>query len=310
MVKREFARLRADPGGETKALVRRAFWRFARRFTPALAVDRDGLRLFLSTDDDGIGRRLFAYPRVPESDIREAYEALRALPAVAARLDDGEILEIGGNIGSHTVEFLKNFGAARVTSIEPHPANCALLRQNATANAVADRVTILELALSDRDGTIELDVSSSNSDDHRISVGDRGEADATQTIPVRSASLDFLVASGEIDLDAIGLVWMDAQGHEAHILSGAEALLARDIPIVTEYWPQGLRHAGGLDRLHALLAEHFELVAEIEPSPGGPPRLMTIDELIALEGERTGRSGEGWLGTTLILSRKLSLAAG
>ena len=117
MVKREFARRRADPGGETKALVRRAFLALRAPFhacaSPSIATV---YALFLSTDDDGIGRRLFAYPRVPESDIREGERS----PARVARRRGASPgwpdLEIGGFIGSRTVQFLKNFGAARATS--------------------------------------------------------------------------------------------------------------------------------------------------------------------------------------------------
>ena len=133
-------------------------------------------------------------------------------------------------------------------------------------------------------------------------------------IPLREAPFISPWRRARSTSDAIlGLVWMDAQGHEAHILSGAEVLHAPDIPIVTEYWPQGLRHAGAgsIDCMRRACLNTLQLVAEIEPSPGGPPRPMTIDELIALEGERTGRSGaRAGLGLTLILSRKLSLAAG
>ena len=66
--------------------------------------------------------------------------------------------------------------------------------------------------------------------------------------------LDSLAEKEVVDLNAIDLVWMDAQGHEAHILAGAESLMTMDIPILTEYWPYGLRRAGALDRFHSLVA--------------------------------------------------------
>ncbi len=167
---RQIRRLRADFGIESEALVRRAVWRVAKRITPVMAVDKDGLRFFVSTADQTLGRRLFCYRRVPQRDIERAFSVLRAIPGVAARLDGSPVLEIGANIGSHTVELVTRYGAGSVVAIEPDPGNFSLLRQNVLANDLADRATLLQLAASDIDGSVQLELSESNPGDHRVRV--------------------------------------------------------------------------------------------------------------------------------------------
>ncbi len=315
-IRRLAGRLASDFPTEAEALSRRAFWRLATRFTPYLAVDREGMRLLVSTADETIGRRLFVYHRTPELDIVAAFEALRSIPGLDERLRDVNVLEIGANIGSHTVEMIRRYRARSVLAIEPHPDNCELLRQNVLANGVAERVSLLEVALSDQDGSVALEVSGDNSGDHRVRVNGSGSGSGEagrSTIEVRAARLDSLVESGELALGEIGLVWMDAQGHEAHILRGATRLLSSDVPIMMEYWPYGLRRAGGLDALHELIRATYSHVIDVSPPHGPAPRLIRSDQLPQLEAEY------GWTrdpedplpGTDLILMRGLgrSLAA-
>src|SRR5947209_17814598 len=129
-LERQLGRLVADFPGELHALRRRAFWKAAQRFTPVLAVDRDGGRLFVSTADLVLGRRLFCYPDARETDIVYAFQALRSIPGVADRLNGCRAIEIGANIGSHTVEMLRDYGVGSVTAIEPDSDNAALPLQN------------------------------------------------------------------------------------------------------------------------------------------------------------------------------------
>ncbi len=305
-MRRLLGRFAADFPTEADALKRRVFWRVASRFTPYLAVDREGMRLLVSTTDRTIGRRLFVYHRTPELDIVDAFGALRSIPGLDERLRSVGVLEIGANIGSHTVDLVRHYGASSVLAIEPHPENCELLRQNMLANGVADRVKLLEIALSDQDGVVQLEVSGDNSGDHRVRVNGNRSAGGN-TIEVRAARLDSLVEAGEISLNDIGLVWMDAQGHEAHILRGASRLLKSDVPIMMEYWPYGLRRAGGLEALHELIRDHYSHVIDVSPPDRPAPRLISSDQLPQLEREY------GWAadpddplpGTDLILMRGL-----
>ncbi len=301
---RQLKRLTSDFPTEYDALKRRAFWRLAARFTPMLAVDREDGRFLVSTDDLHIGRRLFVYHTVAERDIKEAFAALHGAARMAA-LDGRTVVELGANIGSHTVAMLEDYGAGSVVAVEPDPSNCQLLRQNLVANGLADRAAVLPVAVSDREGVVELELSAVNSGDHRVRLSGGGDSPGTRpTIEVRATTFDALVESGEVDLDAVGLVWVDTQGHEGHVLSGAGRLLASDIPVLMEYWPNGLRRAGGLDTLHELVAEHYEYVIDVSPAGDAPPRTLPAAELRSLEADYGWASnGDQEIGTDLILAK-------
>ncbi len=192
------------------------------------------------------------------------------------------MLEIGANIGSHTVEFLMHYRADHVVALEPDPGNFALLRHNVLANDLAERTTLLQLAASDSDGIVELELSPDNAGDHRVRVSGKANG-ARPTVTVRAASVDSLERAEKLDLEAVSLVWMDVQGHETHVLRGARRLLGSEVPIVMEYWPGGLRRSGTLDALHELVAAHYRYVIDLDTRGDGQPRVISSSELPALE---------------------------
>jgi hypothetical protein len=49
---------------------------------------------------------------------------------------------------------------------------------------------------------------------------------------VEAVTLDRLVADGLIPPERVGLLWIDAQKHEARILAGASRLIEAGVPIV------------------------------------------------------------------------------
>lgn len=273
-------------GGRDHALRLLAF-RLARRVTPFVAVDAGDLRYVVSTDDTaGAGIAAFVHGDFEADTMRRTVAALAEHAGIDS-LRGRNVLEVGANIGTETVSLVVRHGAARVVAIEPDVSNVSLLRANVELNGLREFVEVHHLALSDTDGTLELELSDDNWGDHRIRVERPsgpsvvGE-DRRATASVATRRLDTLVASGEIDLHAIDVVWMDVQGHEGHVLAGAERLLESDIPVMTEYWPYGLRRAGGLDRFHALVARSFSLAVDLRPSPGAPPRVLPAADLAGL----------------------------
>jgi Methyltransferase FkbM domain len=103
-------------------------------------------------------------------------------------------------------------------------------------------------------GTLEMELSSDNPGDHRV----RERVDGTlpespsfressrRTIRIEARTLDDLLGSDSLAAGAqdVQLLWIDVQGHELHVLRGAEALLGRRVPVVMEFWPYGLARAG------------------------------------------------------------------
>jgi FkbM family methyltransferase len=194
------------------------------------------------------------------------------------------VLDIGANIGTETVSFIVRHGAERVIAMEPDPENLRFLRANIALNGVQDQVDVHALALSDRDQTLVFERSADNWGDHRVRVQDPsgpalGGEDARTTIEVQARTLDSLASDGTIDIGAVDLAWIDTQGHEAHVLAGASCLAT--IPILTEYWPYGLRRAGGLERFSELTRDRT--VVDLRGSgPYSPDDFVVDTDLLLL----------------------------
>jgi len=275
--------VRNTDGARGEALRSHAFNQ-ASRLTPFLGVEHDGVRYVVSTSEFGVGFPTFVFGSFADETMDGMLTALEQHAGITT-LSGLTVLEVGANIGTETVALLVRRGVKRVVAVEPDAENVRLLRANLALNGVQDRVEIHELALSDTDGTVVLESSSHNCGDHRIRVAEPHGPDLLQegrreTAEISARRLDSLAEAGEIDLADIDLVWMDAQGHEAHILAGAERLAAAGTPVVTEYWPYGLRRAGALDRFHDLVAHRYGTVVDLR------------DPTVALDASRVAELAE------------------
>ena len=255
-------------GGQRRALIREQFFRLARRFTPLLVAEQDGLRFYVRTDDLGVGRVTFTDMSIERRTLEHAFACLEALGTPPEKLHSGSFVDIGANIGTTSITAVAKQMVAGAICIEPLPDNQALLEQNAELNGVAGRVELLPFAASDREGEVLFERSADNWGDGRVRVngaaapGEFGEAER-ETFDVPATTLDALQQKGEIAPEETSLVWIDAQGHEAQILAGARTLLGSGLPVVTEFWPYGLRRAEGLERFYELTAEMFSRYVDL-----------------------------------------------
>lgn len=252
---------------------RERFLAHARRYTPIIAVDdRNGHRYFVSTSDPALARGLFlnrAFETENLDSLLEVFGAEGYRPQ--------QIIDVGANIGTTSINLLARMPGANGIAFEPHSDNFRLLRQNLLANDMTDRVKTFNAAVSDRDGTVQLELSPQHPGDHRVRVTEapgRFAEDTWEVTMVPARKLDSVVDQGHIDPDTPSLLWIDAQGHEAQILSGAKRLW--HVPTVVELWPYGLRRAAGLDLFIDLVAT-YEKVIEL----GDRPRTLTRTDFLA-----------------------------
>lgn len=250
---------------------------WAGKLSPMAAVDDDGLRYLMSTTDV-LGRHLYVHRDYEQAVMHAALGLLEDRSGRRPFLAGRTFLDVGANLGSSVIPALKRFGAARGIAFEPAPANYDILRCNLILNGVDAVVEAHRMALSDHDGDDELELSFDNSGDHRIRIADgsrdgegffREETRSSVTVP--TARLDTLVDQGRVDASQLGLVWVDVQGHEAQVLTGADTLLStdHDIAFVIEFWPYGLRRAGGLDALCRLVADRFDTIIDVRAAQSG-----------------------------------------
>jgi FkbM family methyltransferase len=266
------AAVRREP--RLKALAGRQLMRALSQVTPAIAVERDGRRIFVSTHDRGdITTAVFASGSYERETVDRAIEALRHARGLDEPLRDGCFVDVGANIGITTLEVFRRHGARRGVAVEPHPELFKLLRHNMIEAGIDDRVHACEVAASDHDGHARLALARGNLGDNRIASDARpqydGDLDARTTVAVPTRRLDTLLSEAGVSPAECSVVWLDIQGHEPRALAGADDLIACGVPIICEYWPDGLEALSSRHQFHTLVAERFDSVLDLDGAARG-----------------------------------------
>ena len=264
---RDLAKVIVNYRGARRAFPRQLLYPLLRRSSGALLVPFGRAQLLIPTDDLEIGRVVFAtggYERLYMARAVEEMARLGFQPAGRTFVD------IGANIGTSTIDALLEFGFARAVCFEPEKRNFRLLAANVALNGLEDRVQAYPTALSDEAGLRLLNTSATNRGDNRIIAADQSIRDGCENIvEVECRRFDDLVDDGSITLDEVGLIWLDAQGHEPSVLKGAGKAMAAGIPVVMEYLPAALQASGTLGALEAMIREHYTTVIDLHRLSAG-----------------------------------------
>jgi FkbM family methyltransferase len=231
--------------------------------TPMAASTGSPTYLF-STRDRGVGWTTYRRSSFDEHKTTWVVNRIGGVPSGST------VVDIGANIGTVAIPLVTRHGAARIVAFEPEPLNFKLLRCNVLLNDAEERITCIQVAVSKERGSVELELSQDNYGDHRVRARDAAVPDsmgesARATISVPAKPLQEALAQASVRAEDIGLVWVDTQGHEGHVLAGAGDLPGK-APWVMEYWPYGLRRAQGLDLFHKFVTEYFSQVIDIKLS--------------------------------------------
>ncbi len=163
-----------------------------------LDVERDTGRFRLHHADNLIEIGLLLHPTYNSQEI----------DFIAASLDEGVFLDIGANIGLYTVAVARRSETARVIAIEPGDIVLPRLHANIAASGVANRVTVAEVAISDRNMTGGLTYKYGDLAIARFEEGLEGGME-TRTL------IDLLK---DLKIEAIGAIKIDIEGREAEAL--------------------------------------------------------------------------------------------
>lgn len=147
---------------------------------------------------------------------REELEAL--IPFLSQLSKSDVVLDVGANIGNHSVFFREHFD--RVICFEPNPRTASLLRLNTQAY---EGVDVRPYGLSDMDSVLTATVPHGNAGGARI-------GDALQRA---GQEVKFQVRKFDDTADAklpISLVKVDVEGHEVAAIEGMRGMLQREWP--------------------------------------------------------------------------------
>jgi FkbM family methyltransferase len=225
----------------------------------------EGLFFVTNTSDDVIGRSVFVQKKAFDS--QHLIESFKILGVDTKSV----LLDVGANIGTIGIYAVSQGYARKCIAFEPEPNNFDLLSKNVWLNALNDQFELHNLALSHSNSdSIAFELSPDNYGDHRVriteDIGLIGES-KRKVIEVPTATLDSIVKTQDLD-DCV--LFMDTQGFEGHILAGAKSLIARGVPIITEFWPYGLNRADGFDQfLEALCKGPYAKIFDLR-DPSSP----------------------------------------
>jgi FkbM family methyltransferase len=171
----------------------------------------------------------------------------------------GSAVDIGANIGNHSVYFSDYF--EQVYSFEPNPRTFAVLALNAE---LATNVKCFNVGISNAAGTAALDSSAGNVGGARIV-----EAATGTSRPIKLQTLDAVLG----DAHNVKLIKVDVEGHEYQALLGAERIIRGNRPLVLF---EQHRHdfVGGQSRVVELLRSFgYARFATLRRQPRLPARV-------------------------------------
>jgi FkbM family methyltransferase len=196
-------------------------WRPAFRTTARAS----GLRFWVQPRD-AVGRHIAKYGR---------YE-----PALTAWIDGhlrqaqaGLFIDIGANLGWHTVHAARCPAVTQVVAFEPDALNAWLLARNLADNAITNAV-VLATAVGAASGIATLyRYKASNQGRHSLAT-DHGHG--ARRVPL--TDLDTALAQLGLAEAPIALIKIDVEGYEPAVIAGAAASLGRTAALATENSPE------------------------------------------------------------------------
>lgn len=149
---------------------------------------------------------------------------------------ESNVVEVGANLGLHTVPLAKFADRSAVICFEPQRIVFQILSANAALNNLTN-VFAYRAGVSDETGVIDIESSDYaqpwNYGSFSLAKGMSTEGafhGAVTTESVQVVSLDTF--QHVKDLPSLDLLKIDAKGHEIQVLRGAENLIARHQPVL------------------------------------------------------------------------------
>lgn len=134
--------------------------------------------------------------------------------------DDSTILDIGANIGNHTLFFANECSAKHIYAFEPTMQTFSYLKKNVEINKIEDKVTLYNYGVGENAGMSKIEkFSEENIGGTTLQLNDNGN------IPI--------IAIDELNIDSkIDFVKIDTEGFEIEVIKGMMKLVSRDLPYI------------------------------------------------------------------------------
>jgi len=171
----------------------------------------------------------------------------RLLERTPELLGDGDVLDVGANIGYTAWVFARELKAgAKIYAFEPDGATFALLRDEMRRRRLTDRVEALQMAVGSAEGQLEIWHNRDHSADHRVVTEEfrkkLSEQEQVTRVPV--TTVDRFVETRKIE--NVSFIKIDVQGYELAVCEGMRETLERfpRLNVCLEYSPEGMIDLG------------------------------------------------------------------
>ena len=138
---------------------------------------------------------------------------------------DGRILDIGGNIGNHSVYYAIVCNAATVVSIEPNERAWKLFRQTLAWNELPSIELIEAIAAGDSNGWAIMQEPAEACHNLGGTIAEAVGERVTGSVPVRR--VDALLDGRRVDF-----IKIDVEGQELSVLRGLQETISSQNPII------------------------------------------------------------------------------
>lgn len=271
---REAGKVLINYRGARSTGTRGILFKLVSRYSPLVATEYGKGRILVDTADGEIGRRVFI---THEYERRYMGAAVDYLKQVAGALPGPVFVDVGANIGISTLDALLHFGFEKAVCFEPDSWNFKILKMNLVLNDLTERADAHRMALSNSEGERLLQRTEGNSGDSQlVAPTDPGGPGEGNREVCKTTRLDTYLDAHPGLLEQIGLLWIDAQGHDPIVLQGAERLMKQGTPVVVEYWPKGLQAQSALELFETLVADNYSTVVDLRVLSDGNLAQATI----------------------------------
>jgi FkbM family methyltransferase len=218
------------------------------------------------------------------------------------------LLDVGVNIGQTLLKLKSIDPAIRYCGFEPNPFCVSFVHELIRLNGFTD-CRLAPVALSDRPGLFEF-IAGSDSDSGGSMVADlRPEKTVVRKQIIAALHFDAL----DLDLNRIGLVKIDVEGAELHVLRGMKEFLRVGRPcVVCE-----VLHAHSLaqvPRLHQRNAEIIELMDDLAYTifriVKGDGRIAGLERIVAFPDAVWADSSEALCDFLMLPDERVSAIVG
>lgn len=195
------------------------------------AGQRTGLRLEWGQDDldavrgtvvfaDHLGKpaRFFAAndaDKIQRHHRRGEFYEMEELAIIGEYFKGGTFVDIGANVGNHTLYALLHLGADRVIAFEPHPTAAAILEVNLLLNERMDRVTLHRCGVADEASMADFKMMANNLGATRLVEG--------QGVPIA-------VGDDKLQGERVDFLKIDTEGFELKVLAGLKNVIHEQRP--------------------------------------------------------------------------------